>query len=137
MDMTETPPSAPHFAVAGSLLEALAAGNFEGVAAVLDDDASLAALLPRGFRQWRGATEIAAVFEGWFGDVEQCELIDASLGQIGSRLQLRWQLRLRGTRLGNKTLIVEQHAYCDTGSTGRIQNMALLCSGFCTEHFDG
>jgi hypothetical protein len=137
MDVRETPPTAPGLAVAGSLLEALAASNFNGLWAVLDDGASLAALLPRGFRKWRGATEIAGVFEGWFGDVEQCELIDASLGQVGSRLQMRWQLRLRAPGLGNHPHVVEQYAYADTGPAGRIQNMALLCSGFYAEHVDG
>ena len=137
MDITDTPAAAPHFAVGGSWLEALASSDFDRLGTVLDDKASLAALLPRGFREWRGAAEIAAVFEGWFGDIEQCELIDASLGQVGSRLQMRWQLRLRGARLGDHPRVVEQYAYADTGSSGRIQNMVLLCSGFCTEHFSG
>jgi hypothetical protein len=57
------------------------------------------------------------------------------VGQVGSRLQLRWQLRVRAERLGGRR-IVEQYAYADTRSTGRIHNMALLCSGFCVEHVD-
>lgn len=136
MDITETPTSAPGFAVAGSFLEALAASDFDRLAAVLDDNARLSALLPRGYTEWQGAAEIAAAFEGWFGDVEDYELIDASVGQVGSRLQLRWQLRLRGTRLGNQARVVEQYAYVDTASSGRIQTMALLCSGLLEEHLD-
>jgi hypothetical protein len=136
MTTAAVPPSAPQFAVAGSLLEALAASDFARLTTVLDDDASLTALLPGGFREWRGAVEIAAVFEGWFGNVEECALVDASLGQVGARLQMRWQLRLRGERLGNNTCLVEQYAYADTASSGRIQRMALLCSGFCKEPFN-
>jgi hypothetical protein len=136
MDITETPPAAPQVAVAGSLLEALAAGDFDRLAAVLDDGASLAALLPGGFREWHTPAGIAAAFEGWFGDVEASELIGASLGQVGRRLQLRWQLRLRGARFGRQARVVEQYAYADTAPDGRIDRMALLCSGFYKEHVD-
>jgi ketosteroid isomerase-like protein len=136
MDIKATPPSSPGLALAGSLLEALAAGDFDRLAAVFDDDASVSALLPGGFRVWNGAAEIAAVFEGWFGDVEDYELIDASVGQVGARLQLRWQLRLRGARLGSRARVVEQYAYADTASSGRIHRMALHCSGFCREHLN-
>jgi hypothetical protein len=137
MDITQTQPVAPQFAVAGSLLEALVASDFDRLAALLDSDASLSALLPGGFTEWHGPAAIAGAFEGWFGDVEASELIDASLGQVGRRLQLRWQLRLRGARFGNQARVVEQYAYADTGSNGRIQRLALLCSGFCKEHPDG
>jgi hypothetical protein len=136
MTNIETPASAPHFAVAGSLLEALAVGDFGRVAAVFEDDATLSALLPGGFRQWHGPAAIAAAFERWFGDVEDRELIDASLGQVSARLQMRWQMRVRAVRFGSHSRVVEQYAYADTGATERLQNVALLCSGFCREHFD-
>lgn len=136
MNTTDTSPSAPQFAVAGSFLEALAANDFHRLAATLDDDASLSALLPRGFREWHGAGEISAVFEQWFGDVEEFEVADASVGQVGSRLQLRWRVRLRGARLGGEAMVVEQHVYADTAATGRIRSMSLLCSGYCREHLD-
>jgi hypothetical protein len=136
MKTAEDPTPAPEFAAAGSFLEALAAADFLGLKSVLDEDATLAALLPGGFKEWHGADAIAATFERWFGNVEQCELVDGSLGQVGSRLQLRWQLRLRAERLGGGR-IVEQYAYADTLSTGRIHHMSLLCSGFCDEHLDG
>jgi hypothetical protein len=132
----ETPPSSHEFAVARSLLEALAAGDFDRLVAVFDDDASVSALLPAGFRVWNGGAEIAAMFEGWFGGVEDYELIDASVGQVGARLRLRWQLRLRRARLGSPARVVEQYAYADTASNGRIHRMALLCSGFCRVHPD-
>jgi hypothetical protein len=76
------------------------------------------------------------VFERWFGDVEKCEVADAAVGQVGPLLQLRWRIRLQGPRLGNKPMVVEQHAYATTGPNGRIQQMSLLCSGFWDEHVD-
>ncbi len=131
---TDTSPSAPGFAVAGSFLEALAAGDFPGLAAVLDADASMHALLPRGFVEWHGAAAICSAFATWFGDAEEFEVADASVGQVGSRLQLRWRLRVRAARLGDEPMVVEQHVYATTGPTGGIRSMSLLCSGFCHEH---
>jgi hypothetical protein len=128
--------STPELAVTTLLLEALADGDFPRIATVVSDDATLSALLPGGFRQWHGAAEIAGTFDRWFGNAEHCELIDASLSRVGSRLGMHWRLRVRAERLGRRPLIVEQYAYADTASTGRIQNLSLLCSGFCEEQYD-
>jgi hypothetical protein len=96
----------------------------------------MAALLPRGFDEWHGAAGVTAAFEQWFGGVDEFEVVDASVGQVGSRLQLRWRVKVRGGRRGDEPMIVEQHAYADTAPTGRIRAMSLLCSGFCREHLD-
>lgn len=133
MDTTTAPPPALQFSVAGSFLEALAAHDFDRFAVALDDDASLFALLPRGFREWHGPAEIIGAFNGWFGDAEQFEVADAWVGQVGTRLQLRWRVRVRTPRFGDEAMIVEQHVYADTAATGRITSMSLLCSGFCKE----
>jgi hypothetical protein len=127
-------PSPTEFAVTTSLLEALSDGDFRRIATVVSDDATLSALLPGGFRQRQGAAEIAATFDRWFGEAEHCDLIDASLSRVGPRLGMHWRLRVRAERLGPHPMIVEQYAYADTASTGRIQNMSLLCSGFYAEH---
>jgi hypothetical protein len=131
------PETGPRFAVAGLFLEMLAAGDFGRLAGALDADATLAALLPKGFREWNGAGEICAVFEGWFGDVDDFEVVDASVGQVGSSLQLRWRVRVSGARLGDGARLVEQQVYAETGPSGRIRSLRMLCSGFCPEHLDG
>jgi hypothetical protein len=132
--LTPNPEPAPNFAVAGQMLESLAAGDFSRLGSVLDPDATMSALLPRGFDEWRGADAICAAFAGWFGDVDEFEVVDASVGQVGVRLQLRWRVRVRGARFGAGARLVEQHVYADTASTGRISAMRLLCSGYCGEH---
>ena len=134
---TSTAPTSPHFAVAGILLDALAAHDFDRFDDALDAEAAMAALLPRGFREWQGASEICAQFERWFCDVERFEVADATVGQVGALLQLTWRLRLKGERLGEGPMIVEQHVYAATGTRGRIERMLLLCSGFWGEHVDG
>ncbi len=132
MDTTASP-SAPQFAVAGSFLEALASRDFDGLVATLDTDASLSALLPRGFCEWNGASEIRGAFTQWFGDLDEFEVADASVGQVGARLQLRWRVHARGGRFGDTAMVVEQQVYADTAPNGRLRSMALLCSGFCTQ----
>ena len=132
-----SPSTAPHFAVAGIVLDALTAHDFARFEDALDADASMSALLPRGFREWQGSSEICAQFERWFGDVDRFEVADATVGQVGGLLQLTWRLRLKGERLGDESMIVEQHVYAATGASGRIERMSLLCSGFWEEHVDG
>ena len=134
---TSTAPTSPHFAVAGIVLAALADHDFDRFDDALAAEASMAALLPRGFREWKGASEICAQFERWFGDVERFEVADATVGQVGALLQLTWRLRLKGERLGEAPMIVEQHVYAATGARGRIERMSLLCSGFWEEHVGG
>ena len=90
----------PQFALAGSFLEGLAAQDFAGLGAALGAAARLRALLPSGLREWAGAEAIADRFARWFGDTEDFELVEATVGEVGGRLHLHWRLRLRAERLG-------------------------------------
>ncbi len=123
----------PHFVVAGALLEALAARDFDRLGRTFDTGATLRALLPRGLAEWSGAAEIAGAFRTWFGGAETLEVADASIGQLGALLQVRWRLRVRDASRGDGVLVVEQHAYARTGPSGHIVQMSLLCSGFWPE----
>jgi hypothetical protein len=136
MNASDTAHSAPHFAVAGVVIDALAAQEFKRLADALDPEALMVALVPRGLLECRGADEICALFERWFGNVEEYAVADASVGTIGALLQLRWRLRLRGPRFGDEPMVVEQHAYAATGPSGRITRISLLCSGFWPETGD-
>jgi SnoaL-like domain len=127
------PTDVPLFSVAGALLEGLAAQDFSRIAATLDGDAHLTALVPSGFKEWHGAEQIGATFRRWFGDVDDFDLVDASVGEVGQRLHLRWRIRVQSPRFGAGWFVVEQQVYADTGPDGRIAEMFLLCSGFCRE----
>jgi hypothetical protein len=118
------------------LLEALAAQDFAQLEAVLDADASMAALVPGGLRECSGAPAVREAFEGWFGATDRFEVTDASVGQIGALLELRWRIQLEAARFGGAVMIVEQHAYACTGPSGRIHNLSLLCSGFWNSTLD-
>jgi len=133
--MTEVQPAAnAQFGVAGVLLDAFAAHDFDGLAAALDPAAMMSALLPRGLVEWEGADEICGAFGTWFGDVEDFEVVDVAVGQVGALLQLRWRVRVRGGRFGDEATIAEQCAYASCGPSARITRVRLLCSGFWPEH---
>jgi hypothetical protein len=126
----------PQFARAGSLLEGLAAQDFAQLGSALAAGARLRALLPPGLREWTGAQVIAHRFEGWFGNTQDFDLVEATVGEVGGRLHLHWRLRLRAERLGTGWFTVEQQAYADTDEGGRIAQLDLLCTGYRPEGDD-
>jgi len=128
--MTSTTAPVPQFALAGAFLEGLAAQDFAQLGGALAADARLRALLPVGLKEWSGAEAIADRFAGWFGDTGDFELVDATVGEVGGRLHLRWRLRLRAERLGAGWFTVEQQVYADTDDSGRIARLDLLCTGY-------
>jgi hypothetical protein len=120
----------PESTSAGKFLEGLAAQDFAELCGALAASACLRALLPSGLREWAGAEAIADRFARWFGDTEDFELVEATVGEVGGRLHLRWRLRLRAERLGSGWFTVEQQAYADTDDGGRIARLDLLCTGY-------
>ena len=120
----------PQFARAGSFLEGLAAQDFARLGGALAADAHLRALLPSGLREWAGAGAIADRFAYWFGNTQDFDLVEATVGEVGGRLHLHWRLRLRAERLGAGWFTVEQQVYADTDENGRIARLDLLCTGY-------
>lgn len=133
---TATTPTGPQFATAGLFIELLTAGDFDRLALALEPGVALSALLPRGFREWEGREDVCGAFATWFGGFDEYEMINATVGQVGTRLQLSWRLHVRGGRLGPDDFVVEQYCYAIPGPSGRLQQMSLVCSGFCKEHGD-
>jgi hypothetical protein len=125
--------AAPESSPADAFLEGLAAQDFAQLSDVVACDGRLRALLPGGLREWTGAEVIADRFALWFGDTEEFELVEATVGEVGGRLHLHWRLRLRAERLGRGWFTVEQHAYADTDESGRIARLDLLCAGYRAE----
>jgi hypothetical protein len=121
---------APESGPAGSLVEGLAAQDFAELGGALAAGACLRALLPSGLWEWAGAEAIADRFARWFGNTEDFEFVEATVGEVGGRLHLQWRLRLRAERLGSGWFTVEQQAYADTDESGRIARLDLLCTGY-------
>jgi hypothetical protein len=120
----------PQLILAGSFLDCLGAQDFAGIGNAVSAGVRLRALLPGGLREWTGAERIAGAFATWFGDTEDFELLEVTVGEVGSRLHLQWRLRLRAERLGTGWFTVEQQAYADAAVGGRIGRLDLLCTGY-------
>jgi hypothetical protein len=116
--------------VGGVFLEALAARDYQQIAATLSADVRFRALLPPGPVEWTGADDVAALFTSWFGGAEDFELIDATVGEVGGRLHLSWRLRVRPAPfgIGEGWHVIEQQAYAEAAET--IDSLDLLSSGF-------
>jgi hypothetical protein len=126
----------PPFTPAGAFLHGLTTQDFTQLGGERAADARLRALLPPGHREWTGAEEIAGAFAHWFGDTEDYDAVEATAGEVGGRLHLRWRMRLRARRLGAGWFTVEQQAYADTDDDGRIAQLDLLCTGYRREEGD-
>ena len=133
MSTTEDPRTAARWSVGGVFLEALANRNFEQMAATLAPEVRLRAMLPPGPMNWEGADAVSGVFGSWFGEADDFELVDATVGEVGGRLHLSWRLRVRPAPfdIGDGWHVIEQHAYADADDT--IASLDLLCSGFHSE----
>ena len=127
---TRERPTMARWSVGGSFLEALAVRDYERMATTLGQDIRFRALLPPGPQQWQGAPLVAEAFRSWFGDADDFELVDATVGEVGGRLHLSWRIRLRPAPfgIGEGWHVIEQQAYAD--ATDSIQSLDLLCSGF-------
>jgi len=121
------------WSVGGIFLEALATRDYEQMATTLGANIRFRALLPPGPMQWQGPPQVTEAFRSWFGDANDFELVDATVGEIGGRLHLSWRIRLRPAPfgIGEGWHVIEQHGYAD--ATDSIEALDLLCSGFHTE----
>jgi hypothetical protein len=133
MSTTNAPPSA-RWSVGGVFLEAIAARDDAQMTAALSGDVRFRAMLPRGPIDRLGAEQVTELFTSWFGDAEDFELVDATVGEVGGRLHLSWRLRVRPAPfgIGDGWHVIEQQAYADAADT--IDALDLLCSGFRPEH---
>ena len=121
----------------GVFLEALASRDYQRLATTLAPGVRFRAMLPPGPMDWEGSDAVSGVFSSWFGDADEFELIDATVGEVGGRLHLSWRLRVRPAPfgIGDGWHVIEQQAYADAGD--RIDAIDLLCSGFRAELASG
>jgi len=118
------------WSVGGIFLEALANRDYVRMAATLGLEIRFRAMLPRGPMEWEGPAAVTDVFRSWFGDADDFEVVDATVGDVGGRLHLSWRLRVRPAPfgIGDGWHVIEQQAYA--GAAESIETLDLLCSGF-------
>jgi hypothetical protein len=121
------------WSLGGIFLEALANRDFDQLAATLGSNVRFRALLPPGPIEWQGPEAVTEAFRSWFGEADEFELVDATVGEVGGRLHLSWRLRVRPAPfgIGDGWHVIEQHAYAEADA--EIGALDLLCSGFNAE----
>ena len=112
---------------ASGFADALAGRDFDGLSAMLATDVCMRALTPPGPVELSGAADAAARFASWFGGSTNLELVRAGSEAVGDRWHVFYRLRV--SRRGDPTSIVEQHLFCALDQ-GRITAIDLVCSGF-------
>lgn len=126
--------TSPRWSVGGTFLEAFATRDYQRLSTTLGPAIRFRALLPPGPMEWEGPERVTDAFRAWFGGAEDFELVDATVGQVGGRLQLAWRVRVRPAPfdIGEGWHVIEQHGYADANTS--IERLDLLCSGFHPEH---
>ncbi len=106
---------------------ALSLRDFDRFAGCLAPSARARMLRSRGPEMQSGREAIARRFEAWFARASEFEVLDSSVGRVGTRSRLSWRFRM--SRDGQEPEVIEQVAFVDLGSDG-ITGVDLLCSGF-------
>jgi ketosteroid isomerase-like protein len=125
-----TPVEQLSLAVAGRLIDGLAARDFDAVVDTLAPDVRFRALLPLRVLDLGGRNEVRSTLDAWFGAAGRWEMVEAVVGEVGGRVHLRWRLRLTNPDRGPGTFLVEQQVYADASPDGRLCDVALLCTGY-------
>jgi hypothetical protein len=123
--------SPPRWSVGGLFIDALGRRDFDAMADCLDPDVRFRGLIPPGPFEVTGAEQVEVRFRRWFGGLDQLEIVDATLGDIGPKLYLRWRVAMTPTGDGEPpgpARLVEQHVFATIDQ--RIVALDLLCSGF-------
>lgn len=112
--------------VAERFLDALAARDFDALAATFAEDARLRGLVPSALREAEGRDAIAQRFRIWNRDGEDYEVLESEVAEMEDVLRIRWQVRGSDPDDGLSTF--EQTAYAGIEDDS-IAWMNLVCSG--------
>jgi len=118
--VTSSPP------ILGSFVERLAVPFFGGLAACLDPDVRLRAIIPPGPEEHHDRAAAAGRFGDWFADAISFELVEHRIEPFVDRWLVTYRIALDE---GDGLRRVEQHLFCDLGAE-LIERIDLLCSGF-------
>lgn len=115
------------WALAGQFLDAFTRRDFAVMATCLSPDIHFRALIPPGVIDVTGPDATIEYFQRWFAEYDQFDVVDASLGQLGPLIYLRWRMNIATADEPTSARVVEQHLYAAVSD--RIDALDLLCSG--------
>lgn len=108
------------------MVDAFEAVDRAGLDAVLADDVTVRASLPRRDVQCSGRDRAAELMLGWFRDCTGIVRVWHTVERVADIWRVAWRFTLCEA---GADLVVEQHAYC-TVAAGRVVAIRLICSGF-------
>ena len=117
----------PGTELAGRLIDALAAGDRDALAATLDPRVRLRALLPSRSVDLTGRDEAVAELLRWFAGVPEVAPEERTVTEIGDVVGFGFRFALRGVVGGERA--VGQQGYA-TVTAGRMTTVCVICSGF-------
>lgn len=114
--------------VGQAFLDAVGSRDFEALEALLHPRARMRSLQWDGHLDYVKRDEIVDVFRGWFGELDEHEIVSTALSIVGERLHVGYHYRvLRPQHEGHEE--VEQHVYFQVRN-GRVLSLDLICSGY-------
>jgi hypothetical protein len=121
-------PAGPRWAVGGRFVDTLARRDFDDLAGCLDPAVRFRGLVPSGPFEVVGPEEVVARFRRWFGGPDDFEVVDATLGEVGPKLYMRWRVAMASASADGPARVAEQHLFATID--GSVVSLDLLCSGF-------
>lgn len=116
----------PNIAVGERFLAALEEQNFDRLEAGFHPTVRFRAVLPPRNCEEGDAAGATGWLRRWFDDADELEIVSSAVDWVVDRLHITYRIKCHkpdGWR------VIEQHVYC-TVNDGRIEDMALVCSGF-------
>jgi hypothetical protein len=121
---------APYLAPA--VLEAVATRDHRGLRALLHDDVWVRAMLVRETVERFDAEGAVELFDGWFGQAAELQVLHTDWRPIAPREHLVYRFRLRPAWAPEVWHVIEQSGYL-RAHEGRVRRLDLVCTGFVPE----
>ena len=116
--------------IAETWLGRFSAGDYDGVADLLDPNVEMRALLPDGPQTYKGREEVTGRLKWWFGSGEDARSVHAEARVVEDRVELSYGFRILNAMDDAKPgwHLIEQRGFCDVGTM--IERVDIVCSGF-------
>lgn len=118
--------------VARLLLRAIVGRDDPELRSLFSDDVWLRAMLVRQTIEAHGHDAVVDVFEGWFGNAHEVQVLHASTHVVGTRHRLTYRLRLRPGWAPDVWHVIEQTGYARVEG-GHVRRVDIVCTGFVPE----
>ena len=118
--------------VATTLLDAIVQRDRSALTAILAPDVWLRAMVVRDVIERHGAGAAIEVFDGWFGQAHELQVLRVASYPVASREHITYRLRLRPGWAPDVWHLIEQSGYIRVHE-GRVRRIDLGCTGFLPE----